>query len=278
MTAPQAQQPFDRRGGSPGGRGPRRPPPRRVEVLSVDRLSPHLVSVTVGGEALVGFRQPLPTAHVKLFLPDRFGVLPSPVVEDDGMVSWPNGRPVMRTYTPRRFDDEAHTIEMHLVLHGDGAASRWAERARPGDVAAIGGPGGGLDPEPSAMRWWIAADLSALPAAATLVESLPDGASGHVHLEIDDEADRVDIFDHPGAHVMWHVRKHEAPGALLEAVAREAELLADTRVWAACEASAVRRLRTQVVLKRVHDARLTTTRGYWRIGSANHPDHDFGED
>jgi len=21
-----------------------------------------------------------------------------------------------------------------------------------------------------------------------------------------------------------------------------------------------------------------TTRGYWRVGEANHPDHDFGED
>lgn len=278
MTSPQYQPDRGGRGGGPGGRGPRRPPPRRVEVLSVEHMTPRLLSVTVGGEAFEGFRAPLPTAHIKLFLPGTDGVLEAPVVAEDGMVDWPNGRPTMRTYTPRRFDAESRTMEIQLVLHGDGPASQWAAKAAPGDLVAIGGPGGGLEVEPSAQRWVIAADLSALPAAAMLVESLPDDAHAQVHVEVDDESDRIDVFAHPGADVTWHVRDGDGPGALLEAAVRSALLEADTRVWAACEASAVRRIRSYVLRERGHGPRLTTTRGYWRVGAANHPDHDFGED
>ena len=37
-------------------------------------------------------------------------------------------RPVVRTYTPRRFDAAAGTLEVQFLLHGDGPASAWAER------------------------------------------------------------------------------------------------------------------------------------------------------
>ena len=111
---------------APAARPPRRrKPPRPVEVVSVSKIAPRLVSVLVRGDALEGFRIEAPTSHVKVFLPA------------DGQDA-----PVVRTYTPRRFDQASGTLEVQFVLHGDGAASEWAERATAGDQLAIGGPGG----------------------------------------------------------------------------------------------------------------------------------------
>ncbi|HTW15608.1 MAG TPA: siderophore-interacting protein [Nocardioides sp.] len=271
-------QSTDRRGG-----GRRRPPPRVLEVRDVARLTPRLVSVTLGGEALTGFREPQPTAHIKLFLPDDNGHLPTPIVGADGMVDWPNGRPTMRTYTPRRYDAEAQTLEVQVVLHGDGAASRWAERVVPGDRVAIGGPSQGLDVASQANRWWIGGDASAIPAVGCLVDALPATASAQVHLEVEDESEHLDLDLPLGVEVVWHDRRTPAGeqprwgSHLLEALHAET-LWPDTHVWVACEAVAVRRIRTHLLADVGHPRERVTTRGYWRLGESNHSDHDHGED
>ncbi len=255
-------------------RGPRCPPPRPVEVLSTQRISPRLASIVLGGDALVGFREPAPTAHIKLFLPSEDGQLAVPVVGPEGLI-WPDGRPSMRTFTPRRYDAAARTLEVQFALHGEGLASRWAETAVPGDRAAIGGPGGGLAVDPEARSWLIAADESARPAAAVLVEALSPQASVEVHLEVEDEQEHLLDFDHPGMKVVWHDRSTGA--GLVEGVLG-ARLEPQTQVWVAAEASAVRRIRAQLLVDRGHPRAQVTVRGYWRIGQADHTDHDFGDD
>ncbi|UDY23460.1 siderophore-interacting protein [Nocardioides sp. Kera G14] len=259
--------------------GPRRPPPRQVEVVATRRLTPNLLAITFGGESLATFAEPVPTGHLKVFLPEADGSMRVGVAGADGMVEWPDGRPTMRTYTPRRFDPESKTIEVWFVLHGDGPAAQWAARATVGDRAAIGGPGGRFSIEPDATQWWIAGDTSAVPAVATLIEALPSDATAEIHLEVDSADDQITLPDHAGATVTWHVRAEgQTPGeTLLEAVT-SADVSPGTHLWAGCEAAAVRRIRAHALgelgLPRDH----VTTRGYWRIGAANHPDHDYGED
>lgn len=69
--------------------------------------------------------------------------------------------------------------------------------------------------------------------------------------------------------VTWHHRRSpDAFGAELRGAARTADLPGDARVWVACEAAAMRGLPASALV----------TRGYWRLGEANHPDHDYGED
>lgn len=72
-----------------------------------------------------------------------------------------------------------------------------------------------------------------------------------------------------------------AAGALLE----RAE--GGSRSWRAwrtalpritCEAQAVREARSYLLTDRGLPRPQVTTRGYWRVGAANHPDHDSGED
>lgn len=266
-------------GGRPGA--PRRPPPRQVEVVATRRLTENLLAITFGGEPLATFAEPVPTGHIKLFLPEADGALRVGVAGADGMVEWPDGRPTMRTYTPRRFDADARTLEVWFVLHGDGPAAQWAAQAKVGDRAAIGGPGGRFAVDPLASTWWIGGDESALPAIAMLIEALPATASARLHLEAGSPRDVIDLPYHPGVDLTWHFRSEAAagqPGDLLVRALREDDIAPTTTLWAGCEAAAVRRIRSHALGARALPAARVTTRGYWRLGASNHPDHDFGED
>jgi NADPH-dependent ferric siderophore reductase len=263
-----------------GGR--RRPTPRRVEVLSVSRLTPRLVSVRLGGDGLDRFAAAPPTSHLKVFLPAPGQAGPAlPETGPDGTPVWPDDgpRPLTRTYTPRRFEEADGALEVQFVLHGDGPASDWAEQARARDQVAIAGPGGRFSLDPVADRWWIAGDESAIPAIGTLLEALPASAAAEVHLEVASAEDEVPLTSRAQTTLVWHRRRSaDAWGAELYDAARRASPGEGARVWVACEAAAVRRIRAYFLAERQVPRDLLVTRGYWRIGVANHPDHDYGED
>jgi NADPH-dependent ferric siderophore reductase len=279
MTNPAASASGSAAGGPRSSR--RRPPPRRVEVVSVSRLTPRWMSVRVGGDALQGFKIEAPTSHIKVFLPAPGQDAPAlPEFTSDGPV-WPDDapRPVVRTYTPRRFDEASGTLEVHFLLHGEGQASEWAARAAVGDQLAVGGPGGRFSLGPAAERWWIVGDESAIPAVGTLLEALPAGASAEVHLEVAGPDDEIELSSPVRTTISWHRRRApDAWGAELFDAARDASIAEGTRIWVACEAAAMRRIRRHLTGDRGLPASSLVTRGYWRLGAANHPDHDYGDE
>ncbi|MDX2683079.1 siderophore-interacting protein [Streptomyces sp. NY05-11A] len=247
----------------------------------MSRLAPRLVSVLLAGPALDGFSLESPTAHIKVFLPAPGQQAPAlPELGPDGLV-WPEpaARPIIRTYTPRRYDPAAGILEVQFVLHGTGAASAWAEQAAVGDQIAIAGPGGRFRLDPQARHWWIGGDESALPAIATLLEALPPSAAAEVHLEAAGPADEIDLASPAQLRLSWHHRRApEAYGVELADALRDAALPAGARVWVACEAAAMRGLRRQALSDRGLPPDAVVTRGYWRRGTSDYPDHDYGED
>jgi NADPH-dependent ferric siderophore reductase len=259
----------------------RRPRFRPVEVRAVQRLSPRMVSVALGGEALADFELSGPTQHIKVLFPAPGQDAPAvPVPGPDGP-SWPDDqpRPVMRTYTPRRWNAASGTLDVEFVLHGVGPASEWAERAKVGDRLAVAGPGGRLSLDLSADHYLLAGDESAIPAVATLLEALPPTAEVDVYLEVSGPDDELELPVTPRARLTWlHRRDPQGWGVELEAAVAAAALPAGTLVWAACEAVAVRRIRRRLLEERAHPGRDLVTRGYWRLGEQNHPDHDYGDD
>jgi len=267
-------------GGGPGGRG-RRQPPQMVEVVAVSQLAPRFVSVVVGGGDLSRFGAAAPTSHIKVFLPAPGQDAPVlPAAAPDGERVWPVGssRPVMRTYTPRSYDPESGTLEIQFALHETGPASDWARRAKPGDRIAIGGPGGRFAADLDAPHWWIAADESALPAVGTLLDALPSTATAAVHLEVAGPEEEIPLGSQAKATITWHHRTGPAAfGAELHRAAGAAAIKPGTQVWVACESSAMRGIRRLLLGEAGVPHSALVTRGYWRLGAADHPDHDYGE-
>ncbi len=247
----------------------------------MSKIAPRLVSVLVTGEDLDGFADAAPTSHLKVFLPAEGQDAPSlPEFTPDGSVlADDEPRPTVRTYTPRGYDPATRTLEIQFLLHGEGPASAWAQRAKPGDKLAVAGPGGRFSLEPEADYWWLAADESALPAVATLLEALPAATTVEVHIEVDSPDDEIELAGPAKTTITWHRRRdRDAFGAELAAAARAAVIPAGARLWVACEAAAMRYIRRHFTRERGIPVAQLVTRGYWRAGEQNHPDHDYGED
>jgi len=237
-----------------------------------------MVSVLVTGDELDGFSDAAPTSHLKVFLPADGQDEPNlPEFTPDGAEAGPP--PTVRTYTPRRYDPVSKTLEIQFLVHGEGPASAWAERAKPGDRLAVAGPGGRFSLEQAAADyWWLAVDESAIPAVGTLLDALPDSVTVDAHIEVAGPADEIEFAGSAKASVTWHHRRDDAFGAELVTAAREAAIPDGARIWVACEAGAMRDIRRYFARERGIPVGQLITRGYWRTGEQNHPDHDYGED
>jgi len=266
----------------PGPPPRRRPPLRMVQVSRVERLTPRVLRVTFAGEELAGFEPHGPAEHIKVFFPPPGQDRPvRPTYDADGRPVYPPGveRPVSRTYTSRRWRPDALELDVDFVLHGEGPGASWAQRARPGDAAMVGGPGGPfrLDPE---ARWYVlAADACAVPAVGTILETLPSSARADVYLEVSDEAEHQQLESAAAVNVTWLHAAGGQPGALLEKTIRALRLPdGPGRVFVACEAAVMRDIRRHLLFDRGLAGEAMHTHGYWKQGVANHPDHDLGQE
>ncbi len=100
-----------------------------------------------------------------------------------------------------------------------------------------------------------------------------------VHIEVDGPDDEVELPAAVKSTITWHHRRsHDAFGAELAAAARAAAIPDGARIWVACEAAAMRDIRRYFIRERDIPVAQLVTRGYWRTGEQNHPDHDYGDD
>ncbi|MGI4776818.1 MAG: siderophore-interacting protein [Janthinobacterium lividum] len=249
---------------------------RALDVLEVQRITPHLVRVTLGGDALEGFTSPGFDDHAKLFFPDEItGALTVPTVGPDGPI-WPEGaKPTMRDYTPRRFDADARTLEIDFALHLAGPATRWAEQAAPGQRLGVAGPRGSFI-VPTDFDWHLLiGDDTALPAIFRRLGELPAGARAVVLAEVDGPEDHVELPSAADVEVIWVHRGGKTGTPLLEAL-RAAQLPNnDFHAWIGCESAVAKALRAHLTDERRADPKWIRASGYWRRGSdATHDSHD----
>lgn len=241
---------------------------RVLEVLRTERLSPHLLRVTLGGDELAGFATDRTGPNIKVYVP-RPGQTRPEMPEPDGLgnLLWPteDRRPVMRTYTVRRHDPDAGELDVDFVTHGGGVAGPWAAAARPGDLLGVTGPGGKT--RRPADWTLLVADLSALPALATTLATMPADARGVAVLGVPDPADEPELPRPEGVELRVVATPDDDESALVDAV-HAVERPPDRSVfaWVAAESDVVRTLRVHLRdgwgLGR--DEQLCT--GYWRRG------------
>jgi NADPH-dependent ferric siderophore reductase len=244
----------------------RREPPsfRRAEVARVEPRTPFLVRVTLAGPEMVGLDPGLPASSVRLLLPETdAGDVVLPQWNGNEFLAADGSRPPLRTLTPLRVDAASDRLDVDVVLHGAAPLSEWAAHGTPGGRVAVSGTGRGYAIDPSASRFVLAGDESALPAISTILPALPATSDVTVIAALHHPDARVQL---PGP-VDWVVDAD--PGrALLDAVAA-APLDAGTRVWVAGEAEAVQRIRRHLFEERRLPRAHASVRGYWKRGRAS---------
>ncbi|MDP9919780.1 NADPH-dependent ferric siderophore reductase [Variovorax boronicumulans] len=252
---------------------------RQLTVKTVQRVTPHLIRITLTGDALEGFTSPGFDDHAKLFFPDATtGQLTLPTAGPDGPV-WPEGgRPAMRDYTPRRHDAQANTLEIDFALHDAGPATQWAEQAKPGDIVGVGGPRGSFI-VPTEFDWHLLiGDDTALPAISRRLAELPAGARVVVLAEVDSKADEIPFETQAELTLRWVHREGAAPGlspVLVDTLKTMALPDGDFHAWVGCESAIAKALRAHLVGERGANPKWVRASGYWRRGAvATHDTHD----
>jgi NADPH-dependent ferric siderophore reductase len=252
---------------------------RQLTVKTVQRITPHLIRITLTGDDLAGFTSLGFDDHSKVFFPDAAtGQLTLPTVGPDGPV-WPSsGRPTMRDYTPRRYDAKANTLEIDFALHEAGPATQWAEGAKPGDVLGVGGPRGSFI-VPTEFDWHLLiGDDTALPAIARRLAELPAGARVVVLAEVDSEADQIPFETQAELTLQWVHRRGAEPGVspvLIDSLKTMKLPAGDFHAWVGCESAIAKSLRAHLVGERGANPKWVRASGYWRRGAvATHDTHD----
>ncbi|MFG2774237.1 siderophore-interacting protein [Streptomyces sp. NPDC048350] len=258
-------------------------PLRRIRVTTVRSVTPRILRVTFGGEALAGLTLAGPDQQVKLYFPrphQAEPMLPAPDPDGD-IMRWyaaygaiPEAeRPWMRSYTIRAHDPAAGTVDIDFYLHGadgrahHGPATRWARAARPGDTLGMFGPSAYFaTPIPLGASDWtlLAADGCSLPALATVVEALPPGHRAVAFVQVADASEQQTLVTDGELSVHWLHGEASGAEAVVDAVRRATLPPGKPYAWLAGEAGAVRALRRHLVEERGYDRRAVDFTGYWR--------------
>lgn len=219
---------------------------RKLTVASVERLSPSMVRVMLGGEELAGFTSAAPDDHIKLFF-------------DEGM----------RDFTPRFYDAEQNLLAVDFVLHDGGPAGDFAAAAEVGDTLHIGGPRGSLVVSSHVKHWLLVADETALPALARRLEELGTDCSVQAVIAVQNGQEEVELRSVARVSATWVHRPLSAaddPASIIDAL-RALTLEENTFAWVAAEASVAKAVRNHLLVDRGHPREWMRASGYWIKGA-----------
>ena len=221
---------------------------RALTVTRVDDVTPHFRRVTLSGDSLSDFVSASFDDHVKL------------IFDADAAQG-----PVMRDYTPRRFDNAARELVIEFAQHGDGPAAAWAAEAKPGDALTVGGPRGSFI-IPTDFDWHLlAGDETALPAVARRLEELPAGTRVIALLNVP-ASDRRVFQTQADLDLRWV----DGDDALLAAARALTLPGGEGYAWCAGEAGAMAALRRVLVDEKGHDRHAIRASAYWKRGASDH--------
>jgi NADPH-dependent ferric siderophore reductase len=183
----------------------------------------------------------------------------------------PDGTPLSRVYTIRRFDPSDSTLEIDFVRHDhQSPAMRWLDTVRPGNIVQALGPKGHFLPDlnlPHPVA--IFADETAVAAVDSILRHWRTGIAGQVFIETPDAA-VIDELPKVDGLTFHHLMRDAPTGtedpSRLPAAARSLADGSRYTVWAAGERAAMHALRGYFQA----DCGLPRDRvrvfGYWRAG------------
>ncbi|MFC4855455.1 siderophore-interacting protein [Actinophytocola glycyrrhizae] len=253
-----------------GTRNRRTPRTKLARVSRVERLTPHMTRVVLGGDGLAEFTAGEFTDHyVKLLFPPEGVTYPEPFDMQRIRTELPREQwPRMRTYTVRRWDADTRELTVDVVHHGDeGIAGPWAAGVGPGDEIRFMGPGGAYAPSPDADWHLLAGDESALPAIAATLENLPTGARAYAFIEVRGPEEEQKLESSGDATINWLHRGGAPVGTALVRAVTDLDFPPGTvQAFVHGEAAFVKELRRLLLVERGIPRDQVSISGYWRTG------------
>ncbi|HEY0188506.1 MAG TPA: siderophore-interacting protein [Cellulomonas sp.] len=253
---------------------------RTLDVLRVADVTPGMRRVTLGGAELAAhtaangfpvaaFRSDGFDDEFKLILQHPEAATVVGPTQADGVLSWPRGDAhlLLRTYTVRRWDPVAGEVDVDVVRHGVGPATRWAEQARPGDRIQVAGPKMSAPHPVRADSTLVAGDETALPAIGRWLEEWPAGARGQVFVEVAEPGHRQELPVPDGVELTWLSRDGARPGTttlLLDAIRSAPWPDGVVFAWVAGEALTLAPIRRWLRDERGLPREQLEVTGYWR--------------
>lgn len=244
---------------------------RLLDVRSVERITPRMVRVVLGGEELADFVSSGSDQRIKLCLPRPGEPTPLGRTRAEVFALPREQQPKQRTYTVRWFDPQRLELAIDFVVHEHtGPGSSWAAKVRPGEQIVSVGPSPSYQPNPEADPLVLAGDETALAAMAAIVEELPAGTPVRVFAEVADAGEQQSVETAAALTWTWLHRDGvpaEDSRLLCEAV-RSADLGPNPFVWVGAEADVVHELREYCQRELGLDRRRLYALAYWRRNSA----------
>lgn len=225
--------------------------PRLVRVGAIEDLTPTYRRIRLDGD-FAGFDSLGADDHLRIiFVPEGLGDLdPSNLREYES-----------REYTPVAWTASSLTLDFVIHAETDGPATRWAQNAVEGAVAAIGGPRGSLVIEGRPEWWLLAGDRTALPAIRRHLAAVAPGVPVDVIVIAEDPADEQPLASPGELSVTW-VRSLDALLATLEALPARS---GDGFAFVAAEQAVVKPARAALSARGV-DLERAVVKGYWKRG------------
>ena len=215
-----------------------------VRVRDVSPLGPAFLRMTLEAEDLSQHRDT--SIHFRFVQPPEDKKASWPAVAPNGSILWPDddGAPHKPVYTTRSINYSENTLIVDVFVHAGGHTTAWAQQLLDGNnerqIIGIVGPvgGGTLDTEKVLM----AADETGFPAAARILENLPDHATGTVFLESERGVECEYPMTHPkGINVTWLTRSADI--SLTQAMLAALPNHPTSKIWFAGEREQARQIR-----------------------------------
>lgn len=234
---------------------------RSLSVVAVERLTPHMIRITLSGPDMADFVSASPDDHIKIFLPGADGV------------------EVRRDYTPRRYNRQNATLVLDFVDHHAGPAAAWARTASVGAQLDIGGPKGSRVIAGPVAQWLLVGDETALPAIGRRVEELPAHAAVTTVVAVPGPEDEQS-FATSASHGAYWVHRPMAQADQAQALVAALDKVCiepGTFVWVGAEAHVARAVRQYLLEERCVPAQWIKAAGYWIMGQGDASVRDVAE-
>ncbi|MEM6806902.1 MAG: siderophore-interacting protein [Bacteroidota bacterium] len=220
-----------------------------LRVIDKKQLTSNMIRISLQGEQLRNIDWK-PGCYVKLKMPN---------VE----------KQKLRTYTARSYDEKNQALDIDFAIHQPaGLATKWAIEANIGDEIELLGPGH-LRIDSTKGDWYLfAADMSALPAAISVIEALPENAKGYAFFEVIDEGDKQEFSIPSGFEVQWliHPEPKVKSDQQLTAIKSIQSLDGIPNIFVAGELSTIREIKDYIKGAEKFKDAFTYISSYWKIG------------